>query len=81
VKADDLADLLAPKTAPSVTFRQGVVLTWNTGTGANTIDVAGVTLTNVPVLTAAVAGLGPGDVIGLLAWQSSWLILGKITAP
>jgi hypothetical protein len=81
MKADDLADLLAAQPAPGVTFRQGVVQTWNTGTGANTITVAGVTLTNVPVLSAAVAGLAAGDVIALITWQSSWLILGKITAP
>jgi hypothetical protein len=80
-RADDLAPLLAPPAGPTLAFRQGLVVAWNAGTGANTINVAGVTLTDVPVLATSVAGLVPGDAVALLTWQSAWFILGKIITP
>lgn len=80
---DDLAPLLAALTSPKsgLGLRQGTVVAWNTTTGANTITVASVTLTNVPVLAASVAGIVVGDAVVVLTWQSAWFILGKILTP
>ena len=80
-----ISDNLAPlfdKGAPGVRFRQGTVLTWDAETGANTIDLAGGTLTNVPILnTGEAIALRAGHVVGLLGQGSAWFIVGRITMP
>lgn len=65
-----------------VGFRQGTIVTWNTSTGENTISVAGGTLTNVPILnTGEAIALQAGHTVGLLTFNGSWFILGRITVP
>lgn len=79
---DDLVPLLSQGPGPGLRFRQGQVVAWNAATGANTIDVAGAQLVNVPILnTGEAIALKAGHVVGLLAWQSSYWILGRITVP
>lgn len=78
---DNLAPLFDPG-APGVRFRQGTVLTWNANTGENTIDLAGGTLTDVPVLnTSEATALKAGHVVGLLGQGSAWFIIGRVTPP
>lgn len=80
--SDDLVPLLAPPPQAGVGFRQGTILTFNPVTGANTIDVAGVTLTDLPILnTSDAANLNPGDIVGILTTGPSWFIAGRIIAP
>jgi hypothetical protein len=67
---------------PGVRFRQGTVLTWDASTGANTIDVAGATLTDVSILnTGEAIALKAGHIVGLLGQGSAWFIIGRITPP
>lgn len=78
---DDLSPLF-DKGLPGVRFRQGTVLTWNSETGENTIDLAGGTLTDVPILnTGEAIALHAGHVVGLLGQGSSWFIVGRVTVP
>lgn len=78
---DNLAPLFTPA-APGVRFRQGTILTWNSQTGQNTIDVAGGTLTDVPVLnTSEAIALKAGHIVGLLVMGSVAFILGRVTPP
>ena len=78
---DNLAPLFAPG-PDAVRFRQGTITAWNASTGANTIDVAGGTLTDVSILnTGEAIALKAGHVVGLLAFGSTWFILGRITPP
>lgn len=78
---DNLATLFESG-QPGVRFRQGTILTWNSNTGANTISLAGGTLTNVPVLnTGEAIALKAGHVVGLLGQGSSWFIVGRVTPP
>lgn len=78
---DNLAPLFA-SSGPGVRFRQGTVLTWNSNTGQNTIDLAGATLTDVPVLnTSEATALKAGHVVGLLGQGSAWFIIGRVTPP
>lgn len=81
--SDDIADLFTAATdAPALRFRQGTITAWNASTGANTIDVAGGTLTDVPILnTGEAIALKPGHVVGLLVFGRTWFILGRITTP
>ncbi|WBQ02937.1 hypothetical protein [Kribbella sp. CA-293567] len=78
-----ISDNLAPlfdTGQPGVRFRQGTVTAWNPSTGANTIDVAGGTLTDVPILnTGEAIALKAGHVVGLLGQGSTWFIVGRIT--
>lgn len=76
---DDLSPLF-DKDAPGVRFRQGQITAWDPATGSNTIDVAGGTLTDVPVLnTGEAIALKAGHVVGLLGQGMTWFIIGRIT--
>ncbi|GAA1549994.1 hypothetical protein GCM10009804_03220 [Kribbella hippodromi] len=67
---------------PGVRFRQGTILTWDANSGANTIDLAGGTLTNVPILnTGEAVALKTGHIVGLLGQGSTWFIIGRVTLP
>lgn len=79
--SDDLVPILTPPTDRGLRFRQGVVVFWDPATGNNIVDVGGSSLVDLPALSTGAATLVAGDVVGLLTWQSSWFILGKITAP
>jgi len=76
-----LMDLFA-RPDDGVGFRQGTVTAWNSSTGENTILVAGGTLSNVPILnTGEAIALQAGHTVGLLTFNGSWFILGRITVP
>lgn len=82
MRADDLAPLLAPAGQPPVGFHQGQVLAWNADTGANQINVAGTVLIDVPILnTGEAIALKTGHVVGLLRFNTTYFILGRITIP
>lgn len=80
-----ITDNLAPLFGggmPGVRFRQGTILTWNAETGANTVDLAGGTLTDVSILnTSEAIALKQGHVVGLIGQGSTWMILGRVTPP
>ncbi|MDX3006744.1 hypothetical protein PWY87_34070 [Kribbella solani] len=67
---------------PGVRFRQGTILSWNAQTGENTVDLAGGTLTNVPIInTGEAIALRAGHVVGMLGQGSTWFIIGRVTPP
>lgn len=79
---DDLVPLLSQGPGPGLRFRQGEVVTWNSNTGENVIQVGGAFFENVPILnTGEAIALKAGHIVGLLAFQSSYWILGRITVP
>lgn len=79
--SDDLSTLF-DSGQPGVRFRQGTILTWDPNSGANTVDLAGGTLANVPILnTGEAIALKAGHVVGLLGQGSTWFIVGRITPP
>lgn len=78
---DDLTMLFDPP-PPGLGFKQGVILTWNNANAANTVQVDGAILTDLPILnTSEALLLTPGSVVGILTTASSWFILGRITIP
>ncbi|HEX5996291.1 MAG TPA: hypothetical protein VFY84_14210 [Jiangellales bacterium] len=66
---EDLAPLIAPKgiaRGSTVGHRQGVVETWNTTTGANTVRVGGTLFTNLPIADSSdLVLIAPGDVVAI----------------
>ncbi|MBN6037483.1 hypothetical protein [Amycolatopsis sp. 195334CR] len=87
MKADILADLVAaqqqaPQHSSELGFHQGIVLTWDNLSGANTVNVQGSTFTNLKVLTSGSGVLfTPGDTVALLRFQTTYFILGRVAAP
>lgn len=79
--SDDLAPLF-DQGKPGVRFGQGLITAWDPATGTNTIEWAGGTLTDVPVLnTGEAIALKAGHVVGMLGQGMSWFIIGRITPP
>lgn len=63
-------------------YRQGTILTFNPATGANTVQVGGAVLANLPILIGGdTVNLDAGDAVVLLRYASSWAILGRIVIP
>lgn len=80
---DDLTGLFTSDDRDTDTpFRQGTIVTFNTLTGANTINVAGAILTDVPLLNIGdTVNLLPNDVVVLMKMKSAWAILGRVLVP
>lgn len=80
---DDVVPLYddAPDAPPAMSLRQGIVQSWNSSTGENSVQVAGGTLVNIPFLTSEAANLVAGDVVEVLAAGDQWLVMGKVTTP
>lgn len=77
----DLANLFRPA-AGGEPFRQGVITAFNPATGANTVEVGGAVLEDLPILVGGdTVNFGPGDVVILLKFRSSWAILGRVVVP
>jgi hypothetical protein len=79
--SSDLSPLFAP-TGPGVRFGQGLITAWNANTGENTVEWAGGTLTDVPILnTGEAVALRAGHVVGMLGQGLTWFIIGRVTPP
>lgn len=69
-----------PAGGPGVRFGQGLITAWDANTGQNTIEWAGGTLTDVPILnTGEAVALREGHVVGMLGQGLTWFIIGRIT--
>jgi len=82
MRSDDLVPLLKPDGGKPVGFRQGVIVSWNPDTAANTVLVGGSLMTNLPILNTSEASLlAEGDVVGILTSGPTWAIMGRFTIP
>lgn len=80
--SDDLTPLLGQQPTAGVSYRQGIIRAWDPTTAANTVEVAGALIDDLPILnTNEALLLQPGDVVGILASGASWAILGRLTVP
>lgn len=83
-RSSDLVPFLTapPPSGKGVTFRQGVVISWDPDSAANVVQVGDSLLTNLPILNTSEASLlVPGDVVGILVSGSTWAIMGRFTYP
>lgn len=85
---DDVAGLfLAPPPGPAqaMAYRQGTIITFDPATLANTVDVGGTVLTDLPLLGVGEATLlTPGSVVGLMViggGAKSLAIIGRLVRP
>lgn len=81
--SDNLSTLftLDPNAPKAVGIGQGIVQSWNSTTGENSIQWGNGVLENLPSLTAESAELVAGDVVALLSSGDRMLVLGKVTTP
>jgi len=83
--SDDLTSLFTAQPggpAQPVTYRQGVIQTWNPITLQNTVLVGGTVMQDLPVLgVAEAASFKPGAVVGVQVVGSSWAIIGRFVVP
>jgi hypothetical protein len=81
----DLVDLFtASPQGPTqpMGYRQGVIVAFDSVTGANTVTVGGVNLTDLPMLnTSEVLLMTPGAVVGIMVVGSTYAILGRLAIP
>lgn len=84
-RSDDLTDLITAAPAGSaqpMSYRQGVIVTFDPVTLENTVRVGGAVLTNLNVLgVAEAASLSVGSVVGLMVVGSTWAIIGRMVEP
>lgn len=87
MRSDDLSTLFTPQGQSGsggngVTFRQGVVVTWDQDTAENSVNVGGSLLVNLPCLNTSEASLiEAGDVVGILVAGATWAIMGRFVIP
>jgi hypothetical protein len=82
MRSDELLPYLMSDTGNGLRFKRGVVVTWNTTTGANTVNVDGVVMTNLELLTTSDKALiATNDVVSILVDGPTWAIWGKVTKP
>jgi hypothetical protein len=63
----------------ALSFRQGTVVTWKQATGANTVNIGGTIMTNLPVLTTSeVTSMAAGDVVVIMYALNQYFILGRV---
>lgn len=86
-RSDDLTDLYI-QDDPNSVFRQGVVVSYITGSGNNSILIGGNTvadgavLTNLPILNIGdTVNLVAGDVVIIMKYLDSWAIMGRVITP
>lgn len=65
-----------------LSFHQGLVVAWDALAGTNKVRVRGTDLDNLMSLIGSEVGLiQPGDVVGVLRFQTTYFVLGRIEAP
>lgn len=83
----DVTTLLAAAAAAArggnqVSFRKGVVRSWDAAAGTNVIEVGGAEVPDVPTLLSGDSlVLQPGDVVGLLRTHTSYFVVGRVASP
>lgn len=78
MRSDDLTTFLTSEGPPELGFRQGKVLAWDPFTAANTIEISGQPFTDLPIIAASSISLSVGDIVAVVRFQSTYLILGRI---
>lgn len=78
LRAEDLAKLLAPAPTPASGVRQAILTDWDPQTGANTVNLGGALLTNLPTLSASTLVLAAGDTVLLTKYNSTYYITGRV---
>lgn len=83
----ELAEILAPKNSraqprPELGFHQGLVESWDSSTGENTIRIAGSSITDVPMLNIGdTTNIIEGNTVAVLRYRNAYFIVGRVVVP
>jgi hypothetical protein len=81
-RLDDLAPLIAPVRQAEISIVQGYLTAWNGTTHANTVEVGGATLIDLPLVHLGdPTALAASTVVLLLRVRNTYYLLGKVTYP
>jgi hypothetical protein len=81
-RSADLVPILAAPRQRALALQQGIALAWNTTTGANTIGVGSLGVTNMPIIGGGnLATITAGDQVMVLTDGTSYYVLGKLIKP
>jgi len=88
-RRDTLAPYLQGRDDPTGSRRgQGVILTWDAATGANTVSFRGREYVNMAFQSfgSTIPAYGGGDIVVIDGWSpegrlSSWYIVGRVVIP
>lgn len=65
-----------------MTYRQGIIMSWNPVTLENLVDVGGTPMLNLPLLGVAEAdSYSAGDAVGIMCAGKTWAIVGRFVVP
>ena len=71
-----------PQGSADIGFHTGVIVSWDESSGTNVVTVQGVNMSNLNALQGGIGVLyQPGDVVGLIRFQTTYFVLGKVAAP
>jgi hypothetical protein len=85
--AAGIAALITAGTAPptgssDIGFHTGQIVSWDESSGTNVVTVQGVNLSNLKALQGGIGVLyQAGDVVGIIRFQTTYFVLGKVAAP
>lgn len=79
-RSADLAPKLAAPQAEDIGIRQGILRAWNPSTGANTVEMGGTLLTDLPVQASGSLAMAVGDTVALLRYGNTFFIVGVVRA-
>jgi hypothetical protein len=75
-----VAQVSSAASSGDLKFHQGLVLSWNSNTGANVVRIAGTDVPNVQVLTSAgLVNLTPGDPVMVWLYKTTYFVVGRVT--
>lgn len=71
-----------PTGSADIGFHTGQVVSWDESSGTNVVTVQGVALSNLKALQGGIGILyQAGDVVGIIRFQTTYFVLGKVAAP
>ena len=78
----DLSEFMRAQPSADVGFHTGAILSWDSATGENVVNVSGAAISDLPVLNIGdTTNLTVGDVVALIRYKTTYFILGRVVLP
>ncbi len=82
MRSDDLVPILVPELPRTCTLSQGVIGSWNSTTGANSLSVGNAGYDDMPIIGGAnLSDISPGDQVIVISYGNQRFILGRLIQP
>lgn len=82
MNSNDLVPYYGGDNSNKLGIRQGVILSWDSTDGSNSVSVGGTILTDLTIMNPSEAAyFQAGDVVNILTLPGTWGILGRFVVP